>query len=68
MRHLNSKYWPYHTISVYNAEVYKEKCLWLEQNIGRYRLDWHVILSPSTGEHHYFQREQDYMLYLLRWS
>lgn len=67
-RVLNKRIWPCQVDTDFvSIEHSFEIQGWLKDNVGQQHTDWHLT-SPATGDQRWhFAREQDAILFKLRW-
>ena len=69
MRELKKELWPYRV--TLNSELKHDILLpielWLHEKLGTFRNQWNVVYKYN-GCDFYFKREEDAMLFALRWS
>jgi hypothetical protein len=65
--------WPH---ICYTSHAWPEVCAWCEQNIGKFDRDWYKLgedimaqgIMTDYKSTYMFRREQDAVLFQLRWS
>lgn len=68
-RVLDKKLWPCQIDADFvSLDDSFEKQYWLKDNVGAQHTDWHLTSPATGGQRWHFAREQDAIMFQLRWA
>ena len=68
-RVLDKKLWPCHIDTIFVSVDHSFKMQhWLKDNVGVQHTDWHLTSPAMSDQRWHFAREQDAVLFQLRWA